>query len=154
MIRRPPRSTLFPYTTLFRSKEFDDAPMPHSIFFTRLGHAIHGSYETKWLGRAVSHGCVRLHPANAARLYALVEQRGVTTATVVVTGGGPAVARPSPRYPEPIEQPDDGTYRQPGPPPGYGGYPEYRGFPGYGRPSPAYPPGYEGDPRGGYYQRW
>src|SRR5437588_8060398 len=25
MIRRPPRSTLFPYTTLFRSK-----PMPHS----------------------------------------------------------------------------------------------------------------------------
>src|SRR5690242_20935092 len=27
MIRRPPRSTLFPYTTLFRSKEFrDDSP--------------------------------------------------------------------------------------------------------------------------------
>src|SRR3712207_7510240 len=24
MIRRPPRSTLFPYTTLFRSKTFDD----------------------------------------------------------------------------------------------------------------------------------
>jgi hypothetical protein len=62
------------------SKEFDDAPMPHSIFFTRLGHAIHGSYETKWLGRAVSHGCVRLHPANAARLYALVEQRAPVTA--------------------------------------------------------------------------
>src|SRR2546422_9155856 len=26
MIRRPPRSTLFPYTTLFRSAAFDDAP--------------------------------------------------------------------------------------------------------------------------------
>src|SRR5256885_12959917 len=26
MIRRPPRSTLFPYTTLFRSLEGDDAP--------------------------------------------------------------------------------------------------------------------------------
>src|SRR2546429_5945317 len=25
MIRRPPRSTLFPYTTLFRSAEFEDA---------------------------------------------------------------------------------------------------------------------------------
>src|SRR5256885_8328289 len=26
MIRRPPRSTLFPYTTLFRSEEHRDAP--------------------------------------------------------------------------------------------------------------------------------
>src|SRR5258708_14303546 len=26
MIRRPPRSTLFPYTTLFRSQELDDEP--------------------------------------------------------------------------------------------------------------------------------
>src|SRR3954453_222338 len=25
------------------SKEWDDAPMPHSIFFTTVGHAIHGS---------------------------------------------------------------------------------------------------------------
>src|SRR5256885_11508296 len=32
MIRRPPRSTLFPYTTLFRSR--DGAP-------PRLGHAVH-----------------------------------------------------------------------------------------------------------------
>src|SRR5207244_12946893 len=29
------------------SKEFDDAPMPHSIFFTKIGHAIHGK-----IGRA------------------------------------------------------------------------------------------------------
>src|ERR1051325_11927184 len=28
MIRRPPRSTLFPYTTLFRSEAFD----PHHLF--------------------------------------------------------------------------------------------------------------------------
>src|SRR5258707_8175515 len=28
MIRRPPRSTLFPYTTLFRSKETIMCPMP------------------------------------------------------------------------------------------------------------------------------
>src|SRR3712207_7376331 len=28
MIRRPPRSTLFPYTTLFRSRPRDDARLP------------------------------------------------------------------------------------------------------------------------------
>src|SRR2546429_1194785 len=28
MIRRPPRSTLFPYTTLFRSPEADELPVP------------------------------------------------------------------------------------------------------------------------------
>src|SRR3989442_8145419 len=28
MIRRPPRSTLFPYTTLFRSDNEEDAPEP------------------------------------------------------------------------------------------------------------------------------
>jgi len=68
------------------SREWDDAPMPHSIFFTKRGHAIHGSYETKRLGRPVSHGCVRLHPGNAAKLYAVVQNAGVSNATVVVTG--------------------------------------------------------------------
>src|ERR1700692_3989305 len=41
------------------SKEFDDAPMPHSIFFTKVGHAIHGSFDTRHLGSPASHGCVR-----------------------------------------------------------------------------------------------
>src|SRR5215831_13998333 len=50
----------------------DDAPMPHSIFFTKIGHAIHGSYETKRLGSPASHGCVRLAPPNAAILFDLV----------------------------------------------------------------------------------
>src|SRR3712207_7129816 len=30
MIRRPPRSTLFPYTTLFRSGHPDELPVPHT----------------------------------------------------------------------------------------------------------------------------
>ena len=51
------------------SKEWDDAPMPHSIFFTTRGHAIHGSFDTKRLGSPASHGCVRLAPANAKRLF-------------------------------------------------------------------------------------
>src|SRR3712207_8928822 len=31
MIRRPPRSTLFPYTTLFRSVERDQDDRPHRV---------------------------------------------------------------------------------------------------------------------------
>src|SRR3954468_195470 len=41
------------------SKEFDDAPMPHSIFFTKIGHAIHGTDSVSRLGTPASHGCVR-----------------------------------------------------------------------------------------------
>src|SRR5437867_2760733 len=59
------------------SKEWDDAPMPHSIFFTQKGHAIHGSLEVRRLGTPASHGCVRLLPANARTLFELVEQEGV-----------------------------------------------------------------------------
>src|SRR2546430_14892137 len=53
------------------SKEFDDAPMPHSIFFTKIGHAIHGTDSVNRLGSPASHGCVRLARANAPPLYAL-----------------------------------------------------------------------------------
>lgn len=68
------------------SKEWDDAPMPHSIFFTDRGHAIHGSYDTKKLGGPASAGCVRLAPQNAATLFALVEEHGVLKTKVVVDG--------------------------------------------------------------------
>src|SRR6195952_4410888 len=50
------------------SREWDDAPMPHSIFFTKQGHAIHGTLESRHLGVAASHGCVRLAPAHATKL--------------------------------------------------------------------------------------
>lgn len=69
------------------SKEWDDAPMPHSIFFTTRGHAVHGSYHTKSLGRRASHGCVRLHPDNAAKLFSLVSKTGLSNTRVVVKGG-------------------------------------------------------------------
>lgn len=68
------------------SKEWDNAPMPHSIFFTKLGHAIHGSYDIKRLGMPASHGCVRLSPANAASLYALVVKDGLANTKVVLSG--------------------------------------------------------------------
>src|SRR5471032_1704485 len=68
------------------SKEFNDAPMPHSIFFTKVGHAIHGTDSEGKLGTPVSHGCVRLSRANASTLYALVEKQGVLNTTVTLTG--------------------------------------------------------------------
>ncbi|HLA01352.1 MAG TPA: L,D-transpeptidase [Aestuariivirga sp.] len=69
------------------SKEWDDAPMPNSIFFTPRGHAIHGSMYVKSLGRRASHGCVRLAPDNAAKLYSLVQKAGMQNTTVVLRGG-------------------------------------------------------------------
>ena len=54
------------------SEEWDDAPMPHSIFFTQRGHAIHGSYETKRIGTPASHGCVRLTNWDALTVASLV----------------------------------------------------------------------------------
>lgn len=69
------------------SKEWDDAPMPHSIFFTARGHAVHGSYYVKSLGRRASHGCVRLHPDNAAKLFAMVGKVGMSNTRVIVRGG-------------------------------------------------------------------
>lgn len=74
---------------IWYSKQWDNAPMPHSIFFIRDGHAIHGSYEVKNLGRPVSHGCVRISPKNAATLYALVKENGLQNTRVVVTGVSP-----------------------------------------------------------------
>jgi lipoprotein-anchoring transpeptidase ErfK/SrfK len=67
------------YSTLYHG-----SPMPYSIFFYK-GYAIHGSYETKYLGRPASHGCVRLHPSNAARLYSLVKQYGRGNTTIRIT---------------------------------------------------------------------
>src|SRR5436305_15081620 len=67
------------------SKEFDDAPMPHSIFFTKIGHAIHGTDSEANLGTPVSHGCVRLSRANASKLYALVPEQGVLNTTGTLT---------------------------------------------------------------------
>jgi hypothetical protein len=69
-----------------RSREWNNAPMPHSIFYTSRGHAIHGSDAVGRLGAPASHGCVRLAPSNARQLFALVQQHGVARTQVVITG--------------------------------------------------------------------
>ena len=75
---------------IWYSKQWDDAPMPHAIFFTRKGHAIHGTAETIRLGSPASHGCVRLAPENASTLFALVEGTGLENTEIVLTGEIPS----------------------------------------------------------------
>jgi hypothetical protein len=79
------------------SKEFDDAPMPHSIFFTKIGHAIHGTDSEGRLGTPASHGCVRLSRANASTLYELVQREGVLNTTVTLTGSSQIALARNPR---------------------------------------------------------
>jgi hypothetical protein len=68
------------------SREWDDAPMPNSIFFTEMGHAIHGTGHVAALGRPASHGCVRLSRAHSAELFALVKAQGMGHTQVVIEG--------------------------------------------------------------------
>src|SRR3979490_2727490 len=79
------------------SKEFDDAPMPPSTFFTKIGHAIHGTDFEGRLGSPASHGCVRLSKANASTLYALVQSEGVLNTTVTLTGSSQVALARNPR---------------------------------------------------------
>jgi hypothetical protein len=71
------------------SQEWDNAPMPHAIFFDMSGHAIHGFFDVKHLGLAVSHGCVRLSPEHAATLFDLVKAEGMAETKVVIAGRTP-----------------------------------------------------------------
>ncbi|ACL58539.1 L,D-transpeptidase [Methylobacterium nodulans] len=75
------------------SKEWDDAPMPYSVFFTPVGHAIHGTSHVRQIGRPASHGCVRLRVRNAATLFSLVRAEGLSNTRVVVRGEEMVVAR-------------------------------------------------------------
>ena len=79
------------------SKEFDEAPMPHSIFFTKVGHAIHGTNSVNRLGSPASHGCVRLSREHAAKLFALVKEQGVLNTTVTLSGSSQVALARNPR---------------------------------------------------------
>jgi lipoprotein-anchoring transpeptidase ErfK/SrfK len=68
----------------YYSKKYDNAAMPNSVFFYG-GYAIHATGAVRNLGRPASHGCVRLHPANAAALYALVKQYGARRTRITLT---------------------------------------------------------------------
>jgi len=127
------------------SQEWDNAPMPHAIFFDLNGHAIHGFFDVKHLGLPVSHGCVRLSPDHAATLFALVKAEGMAQTSVVVSGRIPANGSPEMvRRQPPVQQtsaepmPIAPPYGQQQPQPNYGepqgGYAQQP--PPYGQPEP------------------
>lgn len=68
---------------MWYSSKYENSPMPHSIFFLG-GYAIHGTYEVKRLGRPVSHGCIRLHPSNASKLFGLVKSYGPKNTVITI----------------------------------------------------------------------
>ncbi|WP_082365373.1 L,D-transpeptidase [Bosea vaviloviae] len=59
--------------------------MPNAVFF-RGGYAIHGTTAVGALGRPASHGCIRLHPTNAAKLFALVKKHGASQTRIALNG--------------------------------------------------------------------
>ncbi len=85
-----PRGTYRPYLLkrMHYSSKYDNAPMPYSIFF-KGGYAIHGTDAISRLGRPASHGCVRLHPRNAAELFSLIKRYGKRNTVIRITGVTP-----------------------------------------------------------------
>jgi lipoprotein-anchoring transpeptidase ErfK/SrfK len=67
-----------------RSHKYDNAPMPYAIFFNG-GYAVHATFDVKHLGRPASHGCVRLHPDNAAQFYELARQNGLGNTRIMIS---------------------------------------------------------------------
>jgi lipoprotein-anchoring transpeptidase ErfK/SrfK len=142
---------------IWYSKQWDNAPMPHAIFYMKDGHAIHGTLEERNLGKPASHGCVRISRANATALFGLVKEAGLKNTQVVLSGttpGGEAKVATQPAYPR---------YGDAAPPPWFGPGPSndqrprrglfggwfrqqpYGGPQGYYRPPPPrgyYPRGY------------
>jgi hypothetical protein len=78
--------------------------MPYSIFFAG-GYAIHGSNEISRLGRPASHGCIRLHPGNAAVLFEMVRRSTANTRIVITGGGEELIARSPARAPSDAREP-------------------------------------------------
>ena len=74
---------------IWYSRQWDNAPMPHAVFFTKKGHAIHATNEVKKLGKPASHGCVRLAPENAETFFNLVKEAGLENTQVVLAGVTP-----------------------------------------------------------------
>jgi lipoprotein-anchoring transpeptidase ErfK/SrfK len=96
-----PTGTFQPQWTarMWYSRQWDMAPMPYSVFFNR-GTAFHATSATGTLGQRASHGCIRLHPGNAAKLYGLVHRHGMHSTKVIVhsSPSDPVVAKRNRSY--------------------------------------------------------
>ncbi|UWU77552.1 L,D-transpeptidase [Bradyrhizobium huanghuaihaiense] len=81
-----PSGTFHPQAMMRRyfSRKYYNSPMPHAIFFHH-GFAIHGTTDLSRLGGPASHGCIRLHPAHAATLFALIQREGARNTTIRIS---------------------------------------------------------------------
>src|SRR5262249_37138775 len=77
------------------SKEWDNAPMPYSIFFTQDGDAIDGTYGRRSRAPPGLDGCVWVSRKNAATLWDLVKRERMANTTVVLTGRTPNAREPA-----------------------------------------------------------
>src|SRR3712207_7737937 len=83
MIRRPPRSTLFPYTTLFRSFTLPPLPYPHDALEPHMGRETlelhHGKHHQTYItnlnnlieGKPEDRKSTRLNSSHANISYAV-----------------------------------------------------------------------------------
>ena len=76
-----------PYTLhrMHYSRKYHNSPMPWSVFF-KGGYAIHGTNAIRRLGRPASHGCIRVHPRNAKKLYQLIKRYGKQNTRIIIRG--------------------------------------------------------------------
>src|SRR5256885_16627837 len=116
MIRRPPRSTLFPYTTLFRSLlDVAEVEQSQAQVHVRLGGtpvAAFGQRERERRGRAL-----RVAPAPPQHAQLVVRPAGDPPAVPGGRRGRPPPApRGPPREPGPAPRPAAPPPRDPGPP--------------------------------------
>jgi lipoprotein-anchoring transpeptidase ErfK/SrfK len=83
-IRGTPSGTYRPQSldVNHRSNLYGGAPMPYSIFYSG-NFAIHGTVYVGQLGMRASHGCIRLHPSNAAVLFSMVQRQMGSTRIVI-----------------------------------------------------------------------
>jgi len=66
-----------------KSSRYNNAPMPYSVFYSG-NYAVHGTYQSKLLGRPASAGCVRLSVSNAATFYSMAKQVGLKNTRIIV----------------------------------------------------------------------
>src|SRR5256886_17005773 len=97
MIRRPPRSTLFPYTTLFRSLHVDADLFPHLARHRRLERlaVVHEPCDERVAPRRPDRLAREEHPVAVAHED---DHRGMQMRVVLVAARGAALA-PLARHP-------------------------------------------------------
>jgi hypothetical protein len=80
-----PNGVFRPYSLerMHYSRKYHNSPMPWSVFF-KGGYAIHGTYSISRLGSPASHGCVRVHPRHAKKIYYLIRKFGKHNTKIII----------------------------------------------------------------------